>query len=264
MDETPVGETRLSKCTNQDAIAVAQPVCNEDIEIDCYQSANGAQHPDRRVFARATPSRPTSDITKAKDERFRNLLGSVAWAQLPAPVRRRFSAAIPPGGAKLYAGNVVATELSLGGRTLALLGRLIGTPLPETNGAIGEAIVTVTEDSHFGGQVWTRIYGRPGRFPQVVHSAKRFTGPTGLEEYVGSGISMTLRVTVEDGALVFRSERYVLQIGGIRMTIPKVLSPGLMTIIHRQEPDNTFSFTLTLVHPVLGLLIRQLAYFRDV
>ncbi len=68
-----------------------------------------------------------------------------------------------------------------------------------TNGATGPALVAVVEDERLGGQSWTRLYARPGRFPQTIHSAKRFRGPTGLEEYVGYGIGMALRVTVEDG-----------------------------------------------------------------
>jgi hypothetical protein len=104
---------------------------------------------------------------------------------------------------------------------------------------------------------------RPGRFPQAIHSAKRFRGVTGLEEYVGYGIGMALRVTVEEGVLVFRSEHYFLQIGDWRWRWPKVLEPGRMEITHREEGGGMFSFRLDLVHPLLGRLVHQLACFHD-
>jgi Domain of unknown function (DUF4166) len=203
---------------------------------------------------------PTAELA---DARFRALVGEAAWAELPEPVQRRFSKCLAPDAAIIYRGTVVATELSRIGRVLAFLGRAIGAPLPLTNGATGPAVVSVTEDACLGGQCWTRIYARPGRFPQAVHSAKRFRGPTGLEEYVGYGIGMALRVSVEKGALVFRSDHYFFQVGQRRWRVPKLLEPGLMQITHREEGGGTFAFELQLAHPALGTLVSQLAYFSD-
>jgi len=197
------------------------------------------------------------------DLRFRALLGEAAWSELPEPVQRRFSKRLAPNESLLYRGHVVVTELSFAGRMLAHLTRAIGSPLPLTNGATGPALVCVTEDERLGGQSWTRIYPRPGRFPQAISSVKRFRGSTGLEEYVGFGIGMTLKVDVEGGALVFRSTSYFFEAGRWRWRLPKVLQPGRMEITHREEGNGTFSFRLDLAHPTLGRLMHQLAYFSD-
>lgn len=220
------------------------------------------------AFARAqtaaapAPSAPTTTAELA-DARFRALVSEAAWAELPQPVQRRFSKRLAPGEAVVYRGTVVATHLSRAGRLLAFLARAIGAPLPLTNGATGPAVVAVTEDASLGGQCWTRLYARPGRFPQAVHSAKRFRGPTGLEEYVGCGIGMALRVSVEAGTLVFRSDHYFLEIGGWRWRLPKMLEPGVMQITHREDGGGMFVFELQLAHRAMGLVVSQLAYFFD-
>jgi len=110
-------------------------------------------------------------------------------------------------------------------------------------------VVTVTEDAASGGQIWTRICARSNGFPQVIHSAKRFAGPTGLEEYVGYGVSMALRISVEHEALVFRSVGYSLQIGPLRLRLPPRLTPGDLTVTHFDLGGGTFRFTLEIVHP---------------
>jgi hypothetical protein len=124
-------------------------------------------------------------------------------------------------------------------------------------------IVTVTEDAASGGQVWTRICACSNGFPQVIHSAKRFAGPTGLEEYVGFGISMSLRLSVEHEALFFRSAGYFLNIGPFRVQLPERLTPGAFTVSHSDLGGGTFRFTLEVVHPSHGPLIRQSAVFRE-
>ena len=203
------------------------------------------------------------------DQRFADLLGARAWASLPPAVQRRFSKRFIAGQAVLYSGHVVATQISAAGRVLAAFAHLIGSPLPGPEGNTGAAAVSVIEDAASGHQNWTRTYERAGRFPQVVHSMKRFAGPTGIEEYVGRGIGMSLDLSVENGALVFRSRRYFFELGRFRITLPHALSPGEMEIVHRDEPAyagiaQAFSFRLTLTHPLFGRLVHQLAYFKEV
>jgi hypothetical protein len=48
------------------------------------------------------------------------------------------------------------------------------------------------------------------------------------------------------------------------MRLPAWMSPGALAVIHAELADDKFSFTLQLVHPRLGMLIRQMAIFREV
>jgi hypothetical protein len=206
---------------------------------------------------------PRTDPTLG-DLRFRALLREREWSSLPDAIRRRFSKRLPHGGSTVYAGEVLETRMSFAGWLLAQALRLIGAPLPVTRCAHVPSVVTVTEDkAASGGQIWTRIYARRDGFPQVVHSSKRFAGPTGLEEYVGYGVGMALELLVREGALIFRSRNYFLQLFGRRFALPKWLCPGELTVIHAEVPDGRFSFTLQLTHPRLGLLLRQMALYRE-
>src|SRR5205807_10237008 len=101
------------------------------------------------------------------------------------------------GKTVVYVGEIDQSEFTPAGWWLAQLARLVGGPLPTGRETGVPMVVTVTEDAASGGQIWTRICARRSGFPQVIHSSKRFTGPTGLEEYVGYGVSMALRIFVE-------------------------------------------------------------------
>jgi hypothetical protein len=198
-----------------------------------------------------------------EDSRFRNLLNPEAWQRLPWPVQRRFTHTLADGETTVFVGAVAHTRLSRFGSLVSQLLRLLGAPLPLRPSGRVPATVVVTEDTVSGGQLWTRIYGRAGEFPQVIHSAKRFSGPTGLEECVGHGVGMALTVHVEKRALVFRSAWYFLRAFGVTLRLPAFLSPGLVEVVHREERDGRFSFTLTLTHPLFGEAVRQVAFFHD-
>jgi hypothetical protein len=206
---------------------------------------------------------PACEVAIA-DLRFCALLGLNNWLRLPAPIRARFSRRLGNGCTAVYVGEIVESRMSSAGWLLAQAARLIGGPFPTCCAVRMASVVSVTEDIASGAQNWTRLYARPSGFPQIIHSAKRFTGPTGLEEYVGAGISMALTVHIDGSALVFRSWRYFLQFGRLRLALPRWLTPGTITVTHAEAHDDRFSFTLDVVHPLFGALIHQSALFREV
>lgn len=215
------------------------------------------------------PKLPTSTHTGARpdatlyDTRFRALLSDVDWGRLPLATWRRFSKRLGDGNTTLYVGEVVEVRFSRIGWWFSQIVRLIGGPLPTGAETPVPSIVTVTEDATTGGQVWTRIYTRRRGFPQVIHSLKRFAGPTGLEEYLGYGLGMALQMSVDGQALVFRSAGYFLQVGRRRLPLPALVTPGVLTVTHTDLGGGEFQFTLEIIHPRFGLLVRQSAVFRE-
>jgi hypothetical protein len=198
-----------------------------------------------------------------RDVRFRALLGRAEWAMLPAQVQERFSKRPLGGAAVIYEGEISECSMNRPGWLLARLCRLIGGPLPLHRDTGVPAVVSITEDAATGGQFWTRVYGRSRGFPQVIHSAKRFSGPTGLEEYLGCGFGIALTITADACGLHFHADHYFLSAGGFRWRLPRLLSPGALTISHVDRTDGRFAFVLSLHHPLFGKLINQTGIFHE-
>lgn len=237
-----------------------------------------------QAAARATPFLSPGIEGELGDLRFRALLSEAAWNALPPSIRRRFSKRLAGGNTAVYVGETLSNEMSRAGWLLTQAARLIGAPLPLVRDARFPSVVTVTEDVASRGQHWTRLYARRNGFPQIVHSSKRFAGPTGLEEYVGYGVGMALTIHVEPAhvpekwqpvsreghaptqqqfALIFRAAHYFIQLGRWRLRLPHWLTPGALTVTHAECGDGRFLFALEIVHPRLGRLIRQTAAFEE-
>lgn len=197
------------------------------------------------------------------DLRFRALIGRAAWDALPPLVQQRFSKRLSGIAVALYRGRVVRTEFSALGWLLAQALRLIGAPLPLSRDDDVPAVVCVSEDPASGGQLWSRLYGRQRGFPQVIHSAKRFAGSTGLEEYVGRGIGMALRVEPMGDGLRFISDHYFVMVGMKRWRLPRWAEPGRTVVEHHDLGGGRFAFDLDLRHPWAGRLVAQHALFDD-
>lgn len=207
------------------------------------------------------PASSAPDVPQ--DNRFHTLLGEHAWLLLPSAIRRRFGKSLDAGAAVTYVGTVVQSRRTRFGSLLAHLCVAIGGPLPLHDDLGVPSVVTVTEDRATGGQFWTRMYGRRRGFPQIIHSSKRFAGPTGLEEYIGCGFGIALSLNADAEALRFHSHHYFFRLGDLRLRLPSLLSPGDLTISHIDFAGDWFAFVLTLRHPLFGEIISQTCLFRE-
>ena len=196
---------------------------------------------------------------QAQDDRFRALLPKEDWDTLPCDVQRRFSKALGPGQSVTYIGKITAFRRNRWGWALAQALRLAGGPLPICPELGMASVVSVTEDAAGAGQNWTRLYANKTGFPQVIHSAKRFDGPSGLTEHIGAGISMALGLSVENGALVFKSKGFYCG----RLRLPRWMAPGAVEVRHKNLGFGRFEFSLALRHPLLGELLYQAAEYRE-
>jgi hypothetical protein len=209
------------------------------------------------------------------DIRFRQLFTQEDWSRLPAPVRYRFGRRVDFGDTLIYRGHVEFNRVNGWGRLLTQALRLVGAPLPlDRDNAGAAAVVTVTEapgkNGRHGGQVWMRQYARRNAkqlFPQIIQSVKRFEGPTGVEEYIGGGIGMTLRAAIEDKELVFNAEDIFWDVKllgrKVRLQIPRWLGPKRLRAGHEELGDGAFAFTLKLEHKWFGRMIDQRVWFQD-
>ncbi len=178
-------------------------------------------------------------------------------------MRQRFGHRLGGSRTVVYAGEITECRMNRAGRLLAGAARIIGAPLPLSRACGTPALVSVTEDPVSGGQFWMRIYGRARGRPQVIASRKSFSGPTGLEEYVGGGFGIALDVKVEGGELHFLSNHLFWRGAGLRLRLPRWLAPGDLRVTHADRGDGSFAFVLRLEHRRLGELVSQTATFRE-
>jgi len=206
---------------------------------------------------------PNSERTQqAVDQRFEELVGELAWRRLPKPIRRRFAHALRPNGQVIYRGRVIQTRLNKPGWLLAQLSRLIGGPLPVESQTDQATSVVVTVDPD-NGLLWTRQFARRRGWPQIIRSAKRFAGPTGLEEHIGAGIGIALRVRARADRLCFELDHLFVKLAKWTVRLPRRLFALRMLVEHIHLKETSFGFYLRIDHPRLGCLVEQLACYED-
>ncbi len=162
----------------------------------------------------------------------------------------------------LYRGQMDLHRSAIG-LVFAALAKLLGGPLPLAHADCVPTEVKVWDD-HEGGVVWERnLHLRPDGQPSCIRSTKRL-GPAGrLLECVDGGLGMVLAVFEDDGALVFESHNYFIDLAGLRLPVPFLLTPGRCRVIHAPVTPTRFRFTLEMVHPVWGRTFHQSGLFED-
>jgi uncharacterized protein DUF4166 len=211
------------------------------------------------------PGRPSAsrDDTVAPDPTFRRLLGEAAWQRLNPHVRARFAVKPEAGQVFTFTGVMDVVRRSWFGWLVGHICRLIGTPVTPRQGRDVPTVVHIYRSSRGDGIVWERCYGFSGRPPVVVSSTKRADPPDGLLECASRGFAMRLRLFERDGAIHFASTGYCLDVGRWRLPIPHLLTPGDAHVVHGDEGNGWFRFTMSFRHRLFGETFFQQGLFHQ-
>jgi hypothetical protein len=208
--------------------------------------------------ARALPRTLAPDVVArhGASQGLRAVLGQAAWARLPEAVRERFGET----GAT-YAGAFEVVRASTLGSVFAWLGKLVGTPVATRAGDNVAARVCVRPDER--GVTWIREYLWSDGRRDVVQSTKVVTPDLRLVEKLPARLCMPLHTYEQGGVVHFVSRGYYFDVGlgGLRLWLPDMLTPGVTHVEHIDLGHGWFRFTMTVTHPLFGEMFFQTGRF---
>lgn len=192
----------------------------------------------------------------------RSTIGPAAFARLPARVRARFSHHGIGHAPIVYRGLMEQVESTRLGRLIALATRLVGNPVVAGTGHNVPCTVTLKPDAKLGGTIWHRRYSFAGRTETAATTKRRGRNGGPVESFSGH-FGMVLDIREVAGELHFITDRYFFEWRSLRICLPRFASPGRLTVIHADEEDGWFRFTMTLKHCLFGVLLHQDGLFYD-
>lgn len=197
--------------------------------------------PDRRVLDPDTPV-------------FRSILGDGFDAL--GPVVRRHYALRPYGRDRItVTGTMAVVRAGPVVRLLMPLFRMVGSLVPY-EGTDVPVVVHYAAQPHDATIHWDRVFAFPGRAPFHFRSHMEPVGPNRVIEFVRFGVGMRLRVTAEDGALVFRDEGYLWRVTGVDLPLPAGLLLGRAIVEERPDGPDRFTMRMVLRHRLWGEMFR--------
>lgn len=109
---------------------------------------------------------------------------------------------------------------------------------------------------------WDRVFVFPSRKEFHFKSHMELVTDNEVIEFVRFGIGIRLKVTDEDGALVFRDTGYIWRVFGVDIPIPVNLFLGRAYVEERPIDDESFSMKMILKHPLFGEMFRYKGIFK--
>ncbi|MDP9790969.1 DUF4166 domain-containing protein [Agrobacterium tumefaciens] len=190
---------------------------------------------------------------------FREVLGE-DWHNLGETIRRHYFLRAFSDDYICVKGTMHEVWHSAVARLLIPLARIFGALVPYRG-------TSVPVEVHYNAQPndgtihWNRVFHFAGRPPFHFRSHMKHAGGNSVIEFVRFGVGMRLKVTAEDGALVFRGKGYIWRLFGTDMPLPVGLILGRAYIEERPVDAQRFSMRMTLTHPLFGELFRYSGSF---
>lgn len=145
-------------------------------------------------------------------------------------------------------------------KLLIPFGRLFGALVPYKGRKIPIEVYYHTKNEN-GNIYWDRVFMFPGKRPYHFRSFMQHAKNNEVVEYVRFGVGMRLKVTAEQGALVFRNAGYIWRVANISIPIPLHIILGTAYVEERPIDSTKFSMKMELEHPLFGMLFQYRGEF---
>ena len=107
-----------------------------------------------------------------------------------------------------------------------------------------------------------RHYKKPDKDWECVRSTKKLDRKSRLYE-CARPLAMLLTISEEIHAPTITSERFCLDMAGVRIPLPDWLTPGKIRVTHVDTGPRMFRFTMDAHHPVFGHTFCQTGDLED-
>jgi hypothetical protein len=174
------------------------------------------------------------------------------WNQLDDIVKRHYAMAPGTDCNMTIHGRMDRVSHSNIAKLFLLPGRIFGALVPYRGNDIPTEVKNWTKEDNFKSMFWHRTLQFPNRPITEFRSRMEYVGKNEIIEYVRFGLGIRMRMSVDDGALVFTSAGYVWDFASVRIPIPTWAILGHAQIIEKAISQEEFYINFAMIHPIFG------------
>ncbi len=190
-------------------------------------------------------------MSNIKEPVIKQALGE-SWEELAEIVKQHYD--ITPGESSKMTIRGVMDEVyhSKIAKLFLLPGRIFGALVPYKGTDIPTEVRNWTSENNHKAMFWYRTLDFPNKPPLIFASRMEHITDDEIIEYVRYGMGIRMGMSVDDGALIFKSKGYVWKIAGITIPIPTWFILGDAEIIEKEISKNEFYIDFNMIHPLFG------------
>lgn len=174
------------------------------------------------------------------------------WDKLHPLVRQHYD--IRPGSSSELIIKGIMDEVyhSKIAKLFLLPGRLFGALVPYKGTQVPTTVINRTKHGNHKAMFWFRTLKFPNKPEVIFESRMEYDKDDSIIEYVKLGLGIKMKMSVNNGVLVFTSRSYTWNIGPLKLNIPTWLILGHATIIEKALSDDVFFINFEMTHPWFG------------
>jgi len=177
------------------------------------------------------------------------------WDQLSTIIQQHYD--ISPGipGSVVMAGVMEEVYHSRIAKGYIFIGRIFGALIPYKGVNIPVEVKNWTNEND-PAMFWFRTFQFPNK-AVIFSSHMVYECDNQIIEFVRFGMGVRMKMSVRQGALVFKGVSYCLKFGSIKFTLPNWMLLGDAEISETAIDSNYFRVDFRIIHPLFG---RTFAY----